>query len=142
MVTAKVGRIALMSIRPEYASQIMQGTKQVEFRKRRLAPDVTHVLVYSTLPEGQLVGMFEVKHQHIASPSRLWQKFSKVAGIGRPAYFEYFESREQGVAIEIGELHRFEVPRPLATLGTVRPPQSFNYLSSDQATALRGAFAY
>ena len=40
-----------MSIHPVYANAILTGDKKVEFRKRRLAADVTHVLVYATAPE-------------------------------------------------------------------------------------------
>lgn len=38
MATGTNGRIALMSIHPQYARAILDGTKEVEFRKRPLAP--------------------------------------------------------------------------------------------------------
>ena len=56
MDTPAAGRVAVMSIHPRYAEAILSGQKRVEFRKRRLAPDVTTVLVYATQPVGVLVG--------------------------------------------------------------------------------------
>ncbi len=50
MDSIEVGCIALMSIHPQYANAIVEGTKRVEFRKRPLARNVTHVIVYATAP--------------------------------------------------------------------------------------------
>lgn len=128
------GRVALMSIRPEFADAILSGDKAVEFRKRPVADDVSHVLIYATLPVGSLLGWFVVKGQSTTSPDDLWEQFSGVAGISKDRFFDYYSQRELGTGIIVGIAQKFHEPQPLARLGEeVRPPQSFQYLTDDQA---------
>src|SRR5690606_10028124 len=79
-------RQALMSIRPPYAAAILDGTKLVEFRKRRLASDIDTVVIYMTSPVMAVVGHFTVTEQVTGSPSELWARFEEVAGIDADAY--------------------------------------------------------
>ena len=43
----------LLSIKPEYAKKIIDGTKKYEFRKRLAKHPVTKIIIYSTFP-GQI----------------------------------------------------------------------------------------
>ncbi len=140
MDRAKVGRVALMSIHPEYADAILAGTKKVEFRKRPIADDVTHVIVYATAPVSAVVGAFTVESQAKAAPAMLWGRFAEVAGISRHGFFAYFAEHANGVGIEVGEVLTLHEPLPLGVgLGVTRPPQSFQYLDADTAApALAG----
>lgn len=122
-----------MSIRPEFADAILSGKKAVEFRKRPVAADVTHVLIYATLPVGSLLGWFAVRRQSTMSPKGLWAEFRKVAGISKDKFFEYYAQRDLGTGIVVETARRFEEPLPLTNLGAaIRPPQSFQYLTEDQ----------
>jgi predicted transcriptional regulator len=128
------GRVALMSIRPEFATAILSGDKAVEFRKRPVADDVSHVLIYATLPVGSLLGWFLVEGQSTTSPQELWDQFKGIGGITEDRFFEYYAQRESGTGILVGSAEKFSPPLPLAELGDVsRPPQSFQYLTDDQA---------
>lgn len=125
-----------MSIHPEFAEAILAGTKQVEFRKRPIAGDVTHVVVYATAPVSAIVGAFTVRAQETADPETLWLRFAHVAGIGRLGFFDYFADHRDGVGIRVGEVLTLDAPMALAEgAGVCRPPQSFQYL--DQPTAKR-----
>ncbi|MGM7777434.1 hypothetical protein ACSVHC_15640 [Arthrobacter sp. KNU-44] len=127
-------RVALMSIRPEFADAILSGGKVVEFRKRPVADDVSHVLIYATMPVGSLVGWFTVREQQTMSPRRLWSAFRAVGGISKSRFFEYFDQREHGTGILVDTAARFPEPVPLTELGaSLRPPQSFQYLTAAQA---------
>ena len=128
------GRVALMSIRPEFAEAILSGEKVVEFRKRPVADDVSHVLIYATMPVGSLVGWFAVRGQTTMSPKGLWSTFRAVGGISKSRFFEYYDQREHGTGILVDTAARFPEPVPLTELGTsLRPPQSFQYLTPAQA---------
>ena len=134
MDTTAVGRVALMSIHPAYAERILDGSKQVEFRKRPVADDVTHVLVYATAPVSAVVGAFTVGGQHTTSPGELWKRFKEVAGIGRRALMEYFGDREVGTGIAVGDVLYPASPLSLVDdLGVARPPQSYQYVCPDTA---------
>ncbi|MFJ4228415.1 hypothetical protein ACIPYV_12715 [Paenarthrobacter nicotinovorans] len=123
-----------MSIRPEFADAILSGQKVVEFRKRPVADDVSHVLIYATMPVGSLLGWFVVRGQQTMSPKRLWSTFRGVGGISKSRFFDYYDQREHGTGILVETAGRFLEPVPLSKLGTtLRPPQSFQYLTAAQS---------
>lgn len=127
------GRVALMSIHPEFAEAIVSGRKCVEFRKRPVADDVSHILIYATLPVGSLVGWFHVEGQTTEPPTRLWTRFRQVGGISRARFFAYYSDRGIGTGIKVAKAGRFSSPVPLADFGSIiRPPQSFQYLTPEQ----------
>ena len=129
MGTPAAGRVALMSIHPRYAEALLAGTKRIEFRKRRLADDVTTVLIYATMPVGRLVGVFEVDGYDIASPSALWERHRGHAGISRSAYRRYFRGQPRAVGILVRDARRLDHPVALSELDeALRAPQSFRYL--------------
>lgn len=120
-----------MSIRPPYASAILEGTKQVEFRKRRLADDIAKVVIYTTSPVQAVVGEFRVREQVTASPAELWRRYRSIAGIDRAAFFEYFSGTLDAVGILIDEATRYEQSQSLEEFEPgSRPPQSFKYIAA------------
>lgn len=131
-----------MSIHPRYAEGILSGTKRVEFRKRRMADDVTHVVVYATAPVSAVVCAFTVVEQHTLEPRSLWQRFKEVAGIGKQDFMSYYSGYSTGTGIAVGEVTRPSEPLCLKSrLGIARPPQSFQYLSEETARTTLGSMA-
>jgi predicted transcriptional regulator len=120
-----------MSIRPQFASAILDGSKKVEFRKRALAEDIRRVVIYTTSPVQAVVGEFTVANQVIASPKALWRRYSKVAGIDRASFFEYFDGTTDAVGIIIDSVLEYETPLLLDDIepGST-PPQSFMYTTA------------
>jgi predicted transcriptional regulator len=136
------GRVALLSIRPEYAQAIFEGVKDVEFRRSRLAPDVSIVIVYVTRPVAKVIGWFEVEAVIEGTPLALWRRFAKSAGIDRSAYLDYFDQAPRAFGIKVGRPTRLKRPKPLSALGSdLRPPQSFQYLPAAKATKRLAAWA-
>lgn len=132
--------VALMSIRPEFASEIIRGGKQVEFRRSVVAAQISHVVIYSTTPVRRVIGFFEVDSIDADSPRRLWNRYSAVAGIDRDRFHAYFAGCDRGIAIRIGSV--FELARPIALTrlaGVKTPPQSYRYLSGTVLSFLRKA---
>jgi predicted transcriptional regulator len=129
-------RVALLSVHPEYAQAILDGTKTVEFRKRPLADDVTHVAIYATMPVGRVVGVFAVEEQVFAEPRSLWREFRKVAGISEEKFHAYYDGRDQGVGIKVSDLVTLPDQVTLEeAFGISRPPQSFQYFAPSEASA-------
>jgi predicted transcriptional regulator len=126
-----------MSIHAIYARAILQGAKLVEFRKRPLAPDVSHVLVYATKPVGAIVGAFSVVGQQTNTPERLWHAFKDCAGIEHKYFESYFRDSKKATGIQIGIVYAAPTGLLLSTsLGISRPPQSFQYVDSQKATEI------
>lgn len=142
MVESPVGRLALMSVRPEFADAILAGTKTVEFRKRPLADDVSYVVLYSTLPVSAVVGLCQVGKQVTTTPTKLWSLYSGVAGISKRRLLDYYSGYPEGTAIDLTTVYTLLTPLSLSeSVGIGRPPQSFQYLNDRQATQVWRLFA-
>src|SRR3989442_11639469 len=84
---------ALLSIRPHYASAIMNGKKRYEFRRTIFALPVKVVVLYATVPVQRVVAEFDVKSVMSGKPERLWKRTQRFAGIERSRFFEYFRGK-------------------------------------------------
>lgn len=120
----------ILSIKPEYANKILDGSKRFEFRKAGFsAPDVESVLIYATKPVGMVIGEFTVDCIHIDKPQTIWKRTRDHAGIKKSFFDEYYRDRSVAVAIEVGCVRRYETPMSLDDLGPgITAPQSFRYL--------------
>ena len=120
----------LLSIKPEYAEKILNGTKRFEYRKA--APRNTNVhtvVLYATMPVGKVIGEFEIASVLREPPGVLWRQTKAASGISRRFFDAYFRGRTEAVAIAVQRPRRY--PKPLMlqeVLGSSTPPQSFQYL--------------
>ena len=119
-------RVVLMSIHPEFANAILDGTKTIEFRRRPIATDITDGLIYSTSPVKAITGELSISEQVIYCPQYMWAKFGHLGGIDRKRFFSYFKDSPQAVGIIIESARRFTTPRELPK--GVKAPMSFLYL--------------
>jgi len=84
----------LLSIKPEYAEKILNGTKRFEYRKSAPRNEaVRTVVIYATMPVGKVVGEFEVAGVLRESPDALWKQTKTASGITRKFFDEYFSGR-------------------------------------------------
>lgn len=121
----------LLSIKPEYANCILNGTKRFEFRRRVHAdPRVTTVVIYATKPVGKVIGEFSIQEVHSDHPDRLWEKTKEFSGITRDFFSSYFADREIGHAIEVKEVKRYGSPKRIEDfLPRGVAPQSYAYVA-------------
>jgi predicted transcriptional regulator len=126
-------RVALLSIRPEFARAIFTGRKTVEFRRSRLPDDITTVVVYATQPIGFVLGWFTIAGISESTPDGLWRRYRLSGAIGRKAYFDYFDGAPRAFGIEVDKATALRRPLGLdELLPGLRPPQSCQYLAADQ----------
>lgn len=131
----------LISIRPDYADEIIKGTKTVELR-RRFSSNVVEgslMVIYSTSPTRALVGFARIKAVKRLPVAEIWRQFGKAARIVKSKFKEYFRGLDEGFAIILGEVTSFATPVPAKTLqskfGFVAP-QSFMYLREEYHSLL------
>lgn len=119
----------LLSIKPEFANEIFEGTKRYEYRKTIFKrKDIRRVVVYATLPVSKVIGEFEIEdilHRDIHS---LWNETKEYSGISRDFFFRYFAERNTGYAIKIKSYERYVWPQSLKAVYGIAPPQSFVYI--------------
>jgi predicted transcriptional regulator len=117
----------VLSIKPEYAAKIFAGEKLVEYRRKSIK-NAEKVIVYVTKPVGKVLGEFEVAEILTANPEELWERTSRIGGIGKEAYFEYFRDSEQAFALAIKNVKKYEEERELKDYGLKMAPQFFAYV--------------
>lgn len=127
-----------MSIHPNYAEAILDGTKLVEFRKRPLAADVTTVVVYSTAPVRRIVGEFQIRQTLVGDPRDLWERVGHVGGIEEHAYFAYYGQSAVAAGLTVAGPRRYRRPVALDELDwQPTAPQSYSYLDEHQLQVIR-----
>jgi predicted transcriptional regulator len=121
--------IALYPIKPAYIEKILSGEKRFELRRKLPKHKVEFIVLYSTVPESQVVGYAKVKDVHKSTPDGLWSMVCASAGISRCDYDDYFSGTDYANAIELENVYRFVSSFDLKLLGEeLSVPQSFCYL--------------
>lgn len=118
----------ILSIKPEFAFKIFDGTKKFEFRKSIFKNEkIKTIIVYASSPVQQVIGEFEIEEVLNYDLSTLWDLTQEFSGISEKFYYEYFTNKEQGFAIKIKKTRKYRTPKSLRTDFNLSPPQSFAY---------------
>lgn len=119
----------ILSIRPEFAEKIFDGTKRFEFRRRIYKNEaVKSVIVYASAPISKVIGEFEIETVHHDDLNSLWDSTFEFAGISEKFYREYFNGKESGYAIEVKKVRKYREPLGIRESFGIGPPQSFAYV--------------
>lgn len=119
----------LLSIKPEFAEKIFNGTKKYEFRRSVFKnTEVTTIVVYASSPVQRVIGEFEIDKIINDNIQNLWDNTKKYSGISKNYFFEYFNNKEKGYAIKIKKTKRYKKSLSLKDNFNANPPQSFMYL--------------
>jgi len=119
----------LLSIKPEFAFKIFEGTKKFEFRKVIFKnPNVKTVIVYASSPIQEVIGEFEIDDIFSFNPEVIWKMTKKYSGITEDFFYEYFADREIAHAIKIKHTKKYRKPLSIKDDFNVVPPQSYVYL--------------
>lgn len=120
----------LLSIKPEFAEKIFNGTKRVEFRRSIFrSNNISRVVVYASSPIQKIIGEFEIDEILSGSPEYLWCETSEYAGISKLYFDQYFENKDTGYAIRIKSVKKYIDPLCLKVdFNIAHPPQSFQYI--------------
>ena len=120
----------VLSIKPEYANKIFEGTKKYEFRRAIFKnPEVKKIIVYASSPVQKIIGEFDIDQIITHDLRTLWNKTKKYSGISEDFFFEYFVNKENGFAIKIKNTKLYRTPRCIREDYNLFPPQSFLYLT-------------
>jgi predicted transcriptional regulator len=113
----------ILSIKRKYLDMILEGEKNVEFRKK--VPEGYRR--YYLCCEKQIWGWFEAERQLVNVDeilSRHWVK----PGIDNPELLEY-AGKNNVYVLEIGDIFRQPFhPRPISDFGIVNSPQNYCYV--------------
>lgn len=122
----------LISIKPQYVEKIISKEKTYEFRRSVFKREVSNVVIYATAPEKKIVGSFELDGIIRDTPSNLWDNFSNKAGICEKDFFSYFDGKDEGFALKVGELDILDDFIDVDCLDGFKAPQSFMYVDKGE----------
>jgi len=122
----------VLSIRPEFSEQILDGRKTVELRRRfpLNVPDGTLAFIYTTSPRRALTGIARISHVEKMPKEEIWETFGHTAGIDKAGFDNYFSGLEIGYSIVFSKVKRLSRSLELDELREkfhFQPPQSFLY---------------
>ena len=118
----------VLSIKPEFANKIFDGTKKFEFRRAIFKnPEVKTVSVYASSPVKKVIGEFEIDSIINEELESLWKKTSSFSGISKDYFDKYFWDKTAGYAIKIKNVKKYRKPKSLKEDFELAPPQSFAY---------------
>jgi predicted transcriptional regulator len=119
----------LLSIKPEFANKIFEGSKKYEFRRSIFKnPGIKTVVVYASSPVQKVVGEFEIEKIINCDLETLWNQTEKHSGISKDYFLDYFSNKEKGFAIQIKNTKKYTNPKCIKKDFKLLPPQSFCYL--------------
>lgn len=122
-------KAVLLSIKPEFAHKIFEGSKKFEFRKQVFKDtSVKKVIVYSTSPEQKVIGEFEIEAILSDTPDNIWIQTKLYSGISQEFYDEYFKGRDNAYAIKVASTKKYRKEKSLADYNVQSAPQSFAYV--------------
>ena len=123
---------AILSIKPEFAEKIFNGTKKYEYRKVMFRRPVDKIFVYSTMPSGKIIGEFEIEHILQNPPNKIWEESKAFSGITEAFFKVYFQNSSMAFAIKIKNPKRYKSPiNPYEEVEGFHPPQSFIYTDAN-----------
>lgn len=137
----KPNRDVVLSIRPQYSSKIIDGSKTVELRRRFpiAAPQGASAYIYSTSPVRAMVGVADIKRVLKMPVEEIWSQFENAACIKKNDFDTYFDGVSNGFALQFENVRPFRNPLSLSELRErfgFEPPQSFLYAKHDLRKAL------
>jgi len=119
----------LLSIKPQFALKIFDGTKKFEFRKSVFKnSNINTVIVYASSPMQKVIGEFTIDEIMEEEPEALWEMTKRHSGITKDFFDEYFFNRDRAFAIKVKDTTRYKEPKELRDFDLNFAPQSFVYL--------------
>lgn len=128
----------LVSMKPQYARQILAGSKLIEIRKKFSEKWVgCRAVLYSSSPQQELVGEARVHSITSGSPADIWAQFGTGIGCSSKDFVAYVGSSTEVSAIELNDVFPYKYPISLSQIShllgeDLRPPQSYCDLRLDK----------
>lgn len=144
-----MSKVIVISVKPEFAHRIFEGSKKIELRKSSPKVDSGDiVIIYSTFPEKAVIGICKIKEVIKSTPDEIWIKHSNDLGIDKDRFFQYYSGRDKAVGIMIDCVRKFKNKMSLKEIKehipTFSPPQTFKYynrrLLMDSMNVIKGSY--
>jgi predicted transcriptional regulator len=132
----------IISVRPLWANAFFldSNPKILELRKGSFGASLKAgdiIVIYSTLPEGNVIGKVQVVNRQLLSIPELWYRsqYGELAKVSRQQFDTYYANHESAVAVWVDTPEFFSFPFSLNQLRQIwgqswQPPQQIQQLRS------------
>jgi len=126
----------LISVADVYVTQILNGLKTVELRRRtlRISPG-TRIWIYAKSPRSHVQAVAIADQIVTAPPEDIWRDFKNRVGISFDEFTKYFDGTARGCAVLLKQIGRIDPEIPLNELRQrikhFHPPQFFKKLKAE-----------
>jgi predicted transcriptional regulator len=122
----------VLSIKPEYATKIVDGLKKVELRRRFPYGTVTgaRIYIYATVPIQAVIGYATIREVERLPVEQIWDCYHEVAFIARSDFDDYYRDVELGYVLVLQDAVQLKEQIGISVLKSklnFTPPQSFTY---------------
>jgi predicted transcriptional regulator len=135
----------VVSIKPEYATKIVDGIKTVELRRRFPYGTVTgaRLYVYATAPLQAVIGFATIREVERSPIEQIWTDYQNVAHINRKDFEDYYKDVDAGFVLadpgrEIASRPKHRRIRRLATIAVAPRTPMPGMVSTRQLTRWSG----
>lgn len=126
---ARKEKCIVISIKHKYAEKIYSGEKTMELRKCcPSVPPGTRCFIYEPLPYGRITGFFDYGGCITSVPENLWNAYSKLMGIEKNEYLNYFKGCKRATGWLVTNVHKFYRQFFLDEYDLARAPQSYCFI--------------
>lgn len=134
----------LISVRPTWADAFFldRNPKTIELRKGSFGASLKtgdNLVIYSTLPQGKVIGTVKVVKREPLIIDRLWEQSQrgKLAYVTQSEFDTYYSNTICGVGIWVSEPKQWKRPIGLFEMREIlgkrwQPPQQLQQLNADQ----------
>jgi Uncharacterized conserved protein len=141
-------RTFLISVRPRWASTffLSHNPKSIELRKGSFGASLQpgdNLVIYSTLPQGKVIGTVKVVKREPLIIDRLWEQSQqgKLTYVTQSEFDAYYSNTICGVGIWVSEPRQWKHPLGLFELREIlgkrwQPPQQMQRLTHEQMSAI------
>lgn len=119
----------ILSIKPIYASKILEGKKTFELRKTIFKnTEINTVLIYASSPISKIIGEFQIDKIVHLEIDELWKVVKDKAEVDKDFFDEYFYRKNKGYAIGIRNVKKYKKNIDIIEEFGIKAPQSFAYI--------------
>lgn len=124
----------VIAIQTPHSRHILEGSKEIEFRRTKLSKENTPKIgiIYEPSPTQSIIGAFRIQKIEHRSVAELWDLARRFTPSTKDSFFQYFEGKDTGTAIFLDDVIELEPPINLHSSSgsewAFTPPQNYYYV--------------
>ena len=126
----------LLSIKPKFALEIIEGKKTIELRRKFPVDKVIGgvAVIYASRPLQKIIGYAHIENVLFLSLDKMWCQYGEQSRVEQGFFYQYYKNLTHGFAVQLIKPIQLKKQVGLQELKNdycITPPQSYRYLSQE-----------